>query len=377
MSVENILAQFREVASSPRKQLDKYLAEGKKVVAVAPVYTPEEIIHSMGIVPMGVWGADKELQGSKKYFPAFICSIVQSITDLGIDGSYKGVSALVVPYFCDSLKILGENWKYAVPNIPFIPMAYPQNRLNEAGIAFTKAGYKKLIEDLEKITEARFDENALASSIEIYNEHNKTMRRLSEILISCSSIGAVERSNIYKSAYFMTKEEHTVLVKQLISEIEETPVQETTKARVLTIGILADNPSLLSFFDDNGMQIVADDVAHESRQYRIDSPQASSPLESLAQKFSAMGNCSVLHDPENTHPDYVVEQVMRTRAEGVIVLMTKFCDPEEFEYVRIKKACDKAKIPVILIEVDRQMVNYEQARTILEAFKDIIQTQSA
>ena len=111
MAVNELLAQLHEVAASPKKQLDKYLAEGKKVVAVAPVYTPQEIIHSMGLVPMGVWGADMEINEAKKYYPAFICSIMQTILELGIKGEYEGVSAIVIPSLCDSLKCLGQNWK--------------------------------------------------------------------------------------------------------------------------------------------------------------------------------------------------------------------------------------------------------------------------
>lgn len=75
MAAKELLAQLHEVAANPRKQLDKYLAEGKKVVAVT-YYTPQEIVHSMGLVPMGVWGADMEINEAKKYYPAFICSIM-------------------------------------------------------------------------------------------------------------------------------------------------------------------------------------------------------------------------------------------------------------------------------------------------------------
>ena len=58
-----------------------------------------------------------------------------------------------------------------------------------------------------------------------------------------------------------------------------------------------------------------------------------------------------------------------------MVLLTKFCDPEEFDYPLIKKACAAAGIPVTVIEVDRQMVNYEQARTALETFRDLLNEQ--
>ena len=58
MSVQTVLEKFHAVAANPKKQLDTYLSNGDKVVLTAPVYTPEEIIHSMGLVPMGAWGAD-------------------------------------------------------------------------------------------------------------------------------------------------------------------------------------------------------------------------------------------------------------------------------------------------------------------------------
>lgn len=164
MAVKELFAQLHEVAAAPKKQLEKYLAEGKKVVAVAPVYTPQEIIHSMGMVPMGVWGADMELNESKKYYPAFICSIMQSILELGLKGEYDGVSAIIIPSLCDSLKTLGQNWKYAVKDIPFIPMTYPQNRKPAYGVKFTRDGYIRVIRDLEAATGAHFSEFALAES---------------------------------------------------------------------------------------------------------------------------------------------------------------------------------------------------------------------
>ncbi|MEG0854674.1 MAG: 2-hydroxyacyl-CoA dehydratase, partial [Angelakisella sp.] len=94
LSKATVLTRFHEIANSPRKQLDGYLAQGKKVIACVPVYTPEEIIHSMGLVPMGAWGGDIEVKEAKQYFPAFICSVMQSVLELGMRGDYEGISAL-------------------------------------------------------------------------------------------------------------------------------------------------------------------------------------------------------------------------------------------------------------------------------------------
>lgn len=377
MRIDDLLARFQEIAGSPKKQLNEYLGRGEKVVAVSPIYAPEEVIHSMGLVPMGVWGADLEINEAKSYFPAFICSIAQTIVELGIKGKYDGISAIVIASHCDSLKVLGENWKYAVPSIPFIPMIYPQNRANEVGVNFVKSSYKRLIADLEKATGAVFSESALLRSIEIYNLHNQAMRRFSEALSKNSRINAEERSAVFKSAYFIKKEEHTALVEELIKEMEASPTADSSKCKIITSGILADAPALLALFDENKMWIAGDDVAHESRQYRTDAPAAATGLDRLALKFSMMGNCSVLYDPEKTRADLIVSMARETGAQGVVVVLTKFCDPEEFDYPMIKKACEKAGVPLTLIETDRQMVNYEQARTALETFRGIIDRKGA
>ena len=364
MEVREILDVFRSADPSALKA--KYLAEGRKVVLTAPVYTPEEIIHSMGLVPMGVWGADVLLERSKRYFPAFICSVVQSIVELGMRGTYDGASAIVIPSLCDSLKVVGQNWKYAVPGIPFIPMTYPQNRASEAGRAFTKAGYLRVIRDLEAATGAKFSEEALAKSIKIYNEHNAAMRRFGRE--AGKYLSAADRSAVFKSAFFMPKEEHAALVKKLLAALEgEKPLSGPS---VVTTGILADSPAILAKLDELGLRIAADDVAAESRQYRTDAPETGDPLDALAAKFAGMGCCSVLLDPEKRRADLIVDSVRETGASGVLALQTKFCDPEEFDHVIIKKACAAAGIPLLAVEVDRQMANFGQAETMLEAFRE-------
>ncbi|MCR5135354.1 MAG: 2-hydroxyacyl-CoA dehydratase family protein [Clostridiales bacterium] len=373
--IKDILEKFHAAASDPSAQKDKYLNEGKKIVLVS-YYTPEEIIHSMGAVPFGVWGGDLQLQESKQYFPAFICSIVQSIVELGMNGTYKGASAIVFTSLCDSLKVVGENWKYAVPSIKFIPMTYPQNRKPDFGHDFTKAGYERVIKDVAEATGLSFDEEKLAASIEIYNEHNQVMRALVPALAEHPEITNAQRSDIFKSAFFMLKEEHTALVKELLAALKEESAAGNAgvgkKIRIMTTGILCDAPDLLQILDENGMQIVCDDVAAESRQYRVDAPAEGSPMDRLVEKFCSMDNDTLLYDADKKRVEKIVEDAKQADAKGVLAVMTKFCDPEEFDYPLIRKACQAADLPILNIEVDRQMVDYGQARTAIETFKDIL-----
>ena len=369
--LEQILAKFSAIASNPSAQKERYLKEGKKVVLTAPVYTPEEIVHSMGMVPRGAWGGDVELKESKKYFPAFICSIAQSIVELGAQGAYEGASAIIIPSLCDSLKVLGQNWKYAVPSIPFIPMTYPQNRKTDFGKTFTIEGYRRVIADLEKYCGVPFEEEKLAASIEVYNRHNAVMREAAALLASHPEISPAQRSAVFKSAFFLRKEEHTALVEELLSALKEAEPGKK-KISIMTSGILADAPALLEILTDSGFHVVADDIAAESRQYRTDAPEKGTALERLADKYCAMDGCSVLYDPKKGRVNQIVADAKAAGAEGLLIVLTKFCDPEEFDLPLIKNACEAADLPCTLIEVDRQMVNYEQARTAIETFRDLL-----
>ena len=370
MTTNELFAKLHEAAANPKAQMDKYLAQGKKIVLCAPVYTPDELIHSMGFVPMGAWGADTELRRAKEYCPAFLCSIVQSALELGINGAYDGASAIVIPSLCDTLKTMGENWKYAVPSIPFIPMTYPQNRKPAYGVAFTKAGYERVIRDLEKLG-GKFDDAKLAQSNALYNRHNAAMRKVDEVLAKHPEITAAQRSDIFKSAFFMTKEEHTALIEELNAALEaQTPAAEKTP--ILLSGILTDAPGFNAILDDLDLHIVADDVAAQSRQYRTDVPAGDDALTALAQKFADMDNCSVLYNAAKPRVQWIVDTAKTRNAKGVLVVLTKFCDPEEFDYVMIKKACEAADLPLTLVEVDRQMVRFEQVRTNLETFRDLL-----
>ena len=370
MTTNELFAKLHEAAANPKAQMDKYLAQGRKIVLCAPVYTPDELIHSMGFVPMDAWGADTELRRAKEYCPAFLCSIVQSALELGINGAYDGASAIVIPSLCDTLKTMGENWKYAVPSIPFIPMTYPQNRKPAYGVAFTKAGYERVIRDLEKLG-GKFDDAKLAQSNALYNRHNAAMRKLDEVLAKHPEVTAAQRSDAFKSAFFMTKEEHTALIEELNAALDtQTPAAEKTP--ILLSGILTDAPGFNAILDDLGLHIVADDVAAQSRQYRTDVPAGDDALTALAQKFANMDNCSVLYNAAKPRVQWIVDTAKARNAKGVLVALTKFCDPEEFDYVMIKKACEATGIPVTVVEIDRQMVQFEQARTNIETFRDML-----
>ena len=119
-------------------------------------------------------------------------------------------------------------------------------------------------------------------------------------------------------------------------------------------------------------EVVADDLAKESRAFALQIPEDEPPIGALADAFCALDGDSLLYDPEKLHAKKVVDLAKDAQAQGIILLLAKFCDPEEFDAPFVKTACREADIPFLQIEVDQSTETYEQARTQLEAFAELL-----
>lgn len=368
-----LLNQFEEVIRNPRKQLDKYLAQGKKAIGCFPLYVPEQLIYALGMVPFGMWGSETEVKEAKNFFPAYVCGILQTNLELAMKGVYDGVSAVMITTLCDSLKCATQNWKYAIDGIEMIPVNYPQNRTSKGAYSFLYAQYKKIINKLERISGRELNNDDLRQAIEVYNNHNAVMREFLKLAARYpKELSPLQRNIVIKSGFFMDKKEHTALVNNLIKEMRQLIPGKFRGIKVVTTGIIADSEDLLNIFAENKVAIVADDVAHESRQFRVDVKMDDDLVGALVNQFLEMYGCSTVIGGKISREEFLFNLVKENNADGVIVLITKFCDPEEYDYPLIKEQLDRNHIPLLFIEVDKQMRNYGQAATAVQTFQEMI-----
>lgn len=73
---------------NPRAQMDRYLKKGKKIVGCFEPYTPEELVHASGMIPMGLFGGRTDIQLAKSYLPPFACPVMQANMEYGLNGTY-------------------------------------------------------------------------------------------------------------------------------------------------------------------------------------------------------------------------------------------------------------------------------------------------
>ncbi len=372
--LEKLFAELSGVCADPRAQLDAALAAGRKAVGVMPYFCPEELVYAAGMLPFGLWGAEMQANESKRYYPAFICSLLHTALELGLRGALDGLSAVMVPICCDSLKGFGANWKYGVgERIPVIDVAWAENRKIAAGVEFTRSQFRKILGQLEAIAGRRVSDADVAAAVAVYNENRKALRAFSAAAAERpEAVSPADRCAVIKAGYFMDRAAHTELVAALTEALNALPAQPWRGLRVVTTGILADSPALLQILADNAVAVADDQIAQESGFFRTDTPVTDDPVLGLAQRLGQLEGCSVLFDPGKQRGKELVRLAKDAKADGILWVMTKFCDPEEYDYVPVKRMADAAGIPLLAVEVDQQMVNYEQARSAVEAFAEML-----
>lgn len=371
--INDLLMQLKDVSDNPKSMLKKYVDAGKKVIGCFPIYTPAEIVHASGMIPMGIWGGQVNPSVAGQYAPIFICSIMRSSLEFGMLGKYNGVSAVIMPILCDTFRGMSGAWRTGVKGIPLIGVIQPQNREVKGATEFLAAEYDEVRKQLEKIAGHPITDAEIEKSIDLYNEHGKTMMQFTKVANKHLDVITPKlRHAVMKSAHFMEKAEHMAIVKDIIAELNTLPECDWKGKKVIVTGITAEPDEILDIFAENNIAIVGDDLAQESRQFRTLIPAGETPLMRLAKQWDERKACSTVHEINNTRGQMLTDMAKAEQADGIITCLMSFCDVEEYEYPMIVKAAEKESIATLCLDIDQSTQNSGQSRTKLQTFVEMI-----
>ncbi|MDD4716343.1 MAG: 2-hydroxyacyl-CoA dehydratase family protein, partial [Oscillospiraceae bacterium] len=273
---------------------------------------------------------------------------------------------------CDTLKCMAQKWKGTCPSIQF---THPQNRHLESANVFLTHEYEIVRKKLEEIIGEKITDEAISRSIDVYNENRAAMREFVETAAKYPQIiNAKKRHAVIKSRFFMEKSKHTQKVRELIRELKALPVEPWKGKKVILTGILAEPDELLDIFDQFGLAVVADDLAQEARQFRTDVPEeGGEPLFRMAKQYQNIYGCALACDFKHLNKGQMLMDMAKdTGADAIIVCMMKFCDPEEYDFGIYNTQLDDAGVRYLYLEIDQEAVSFEQARTRVQSFVEML-----
>ncbi len=371
--IEGLLTTLDEAARDPMIGVRKAKAAGKKAVGCVPYWAPVELVHAAGMHPVELWGGGKITGEGSGYYPAFYCSLLFTLIERALDGSYDDLDAVIVPTTCDGLRNLEENWKFAKPEANVIDFVQPIVRDTPVAKQYLRGQLHHVASRLEEVAGAPITERAIRDSIDAYNRQRQAMRKFSELAAQHVDVITTQaRWAVYAAARGMAVEEHAALVEELNGLLAELPVYEPAGAKVLLTGILVDNHPLLNMLSENGLSVVGDLTITESARYLVDIPGKVDPYDSLVAIWQDVRGVSVALDPKKERGDMLVQLAAERGADGVVDCVVKFCETEEFDVPVLQQQMDRAGIPLLVLDVESQEDTNEQAATRIQAFAEML-----
>ncbi len=376
-SVDDMVHLAQEVVSDPKfPTVRAWRKASGKVVGCFPVYTPQELVHSLGMLPVAMQGGGENLEISRAdaALGSFLCSISKSTLEMALTGLLEPFDAFVFPYICDVSRNLEGIFSRVLPQRPSHMLHLPQNFTSPATIPFLVAEYRRLIEKLERVAGRSFSQEALRASLEVFNEQRALVERLAALKRDAPwKATLTEYYLLLRLGGLLPREVHIPLLRRALTELEGRERKNKDAIRVIVIGPFCEQPTLelLQLLEDVGCYVVGEEFQMLYRWCPRIEPGAD-PLESLAASYVRTPVDIGVRNTPTTKGAAILSRVDASKAQGVVFLTAKFCEPALEDVVLYRRALDKQGIPYLHMEFEEKSTTYEQARLQLETFVESI-----
>jgi benzoyl-CoA reductase subunit C len=344
------------------------------VIGYFPVYAPVEIIHAAGMLPVGLSGAGDRLdiQHADARFGSFICSIVKTTMEMGMQNHLNILDGILFSSICDSARNLCFVMKRNFADLYVDFLHLPHNPSSAASVDFLTGEYQRLIHELQRIGGRRITAENLSHAISLYNRNRQLIRDLYALRLQKPHLlRAWECYVLVRAGYLIPVEEHNSLLEGALSELAQRAGKPRDSIRIVVEGVFCEQPplDLLKLVEDAGCYLVNDDFAIGRSWFVEDVPNESDPVRALAESYvNRAVYSSVRHDFRAPRWEGLADKVKQSRADAVLFLIAKFCEPAYFDYVLFKKKLEQLGVPHLLLEFEEKQFTFDRVRTEIETF---------
>ena len=205
---------FTEAVRDQKERLTDLASGGRKVLGYFCTYTPIELIHAAGFVPVRILGGGISIERAASLTPTFICPYLRQALERALRGEYDFLSGVIQGYTCDVACGVINIWELNVPGELYHTVPMPYQDSPEARKYFREA-LAELGEKLNGIG-GRLTDEALAASLDLYGE----IRRLSLELYRMRSQGrlalsAVDLLTVVQAGLVTPPEDYLPMLEEL------------------------------------------------------------------------------------------------------------------------------------------------------------------
>jgi len=361
----------------------KEAGPGRKAIGHMPIYVPRELIHAVGMLPVGIVGAGDRLEiiRGDAYFQSYICHIPRSTIELALSRRLDVLDGMLFPSICDVIRNLSGIWTILFPERYVRYVDLPQNFDPRVGGLYWRRELEKLRDDFRRLTGRTIDDADLRDSIAVYNENRSAIRELYRARSRQPWFFPI--SEVYpllRLGNVIPPEQHTTLLRQYLRLAPlEAERHERDQSRIVLVGMFCEQPppGLLVTLERAGCWIVDDDLLLGLRWIMGDVSLEGDPLQALVEAFlTQSAETAARYLPEGEHGRSLVDSVRHNHADGVVFCAPSFCDPALLEQPMLTARLDREGIPHTQFKYSEDTGQFGVIREQVGTFSDSIRLWS-
>jgi benzoyl-CoA reductase subunit C len=375
--LEHVLTQMKQAAQAPMDYAAQWKARtGRQVIGLLPMHFPGELAHAAGCLPVILQDDEEPITIGQSNVFNFYCGFNRSIVDQTMRGRFDGLDAIMFGDHCVQLLGTADTIRAERPDLPIL-----FNQLCttlDAGWALreTTGTFTQLWKELEALTGAEIAPQAVTASIALFNRNRAQMRLLYDMRRKgLVAISGRDVQAVVKSSMAMDKQEHVALMDELLAAIPRRgPAAGGVPVYLSGHLCHAPKPALIDMIEESGARVVNDDLFVGWRFIHADMDESMPPVDAMAHWYVEKNRrlpCPTRTTKGVDWEDYLLAEVERSGAQGLVVLMVKFCEPHMYFYPEIKEAFEEHGIPHLLIETEHEEMPVEALKTRVETFVEI------
>jgi benzoyl-CoA reductase subunit C len=381
--LEQVLSRMRQAAAAPME----YAAQWKektagRVIGLLPMHFPGELAHAAGCLPVILQDDAEPITVGQSQVFNFYCGFNRSIIDQTLRGVFDGIDAIMFGDHCVQLLGTADIIRAERPELPILFNQLCTTLDANWALRETTGTFIQLWKELEALTGAEIASDTVRTSIRLFNRNRAQMRQLYDMRRKgLVTISGRDLQSVVKSSMVMDKQEHVDLLEQLLADVpREQPRRSDVPVYLSGHMCHAPKPELIDMFEECGARVVNDDLFVGWRFIHADMDEALEPVDAMSHWYVEKNQrlpCPTRTIKGADWEDYLLAEVERSHARGLVILMVKFCEPHMYFYPEIREAFEEHGIPHLLIETEHEEMPIEALKTRVETFVEIARRRAA
>jgi bzd-type benzoyl-CoA reductase N subunit len=373
-----LLEKFREINNTypETKQIADYKARGGKVFGWLCTYIPEELIHAAGALPVRITGyqQETELDEANAHLYIVSCSFTRSCLQLGLKHHYSYLDGIVAGSTCDGARRLFDHWCRYV-KAPFSQILSVPRKCNESTLELYYQEVLDLKRSLETYLGTNITDKALLHSVEVFNKSRQFLRRLYELRKQPEPpITGAETLEILNASFRVPKEVFNAWMEELLPKLEESNVKHQSKARLMVIGSILNNPVFIKSIEDQGGLVVTDELCSSVRYWYdpVVIKGEEPPLKAIARRYLTNFPCARMF-PSSDRFKLIIKLIQDYKVEGIVSQNIRYCVPYAHDLPLLKDKVKELGIPVLALDIEYGTSGSGQVQTRVQALLEMIE----